>query len=59
MNTLKLVGGFVIFMPLFIVVMWLPSTLTSRGRSGFAWLTWFGGLALWFVLITIYGRAVR
>lgn len=56
---LKLIGGFVIFIPLFFVAMWLPSTLTSRNRTGLAWLAWIAGLAAVISIVTIYGRAVR
>lgn len=59
MSTLKLVGGFAIFIPLFFVAMWLPSTLVERGRSGLAWLGWFGGLAAVITVIVLYGRLIR
>ena len=59
MQTLKLIGGFAIFIPLFFVAMWLPSTLTSRGRSGLAWLAWLSGLGGVITIIVIYGRLIR
>lgn len=59
MSTLKLVGGFVIFVPLFLVVMVLPAKLTDRNRTGLAFLAWFAGFAALMVVITLYGKAVR
>lgn len=59
MEALKVLGGMLIFVPLFIGLGALVGRLSERNRTGIAVLTLAAGLFLILILTASYGHAVH
>lgn len=59
MLALKVIGGMLFFVPIFIGLGTLVGKLAEKNRTGLAFVALFAGLFFLLILTTAYGHAVR